>query len=370
LEIIEGLEPRLMLAGTPTYALTETFAATSLSASLVAGTTVHKTVTVDITNHGNTTLNAKCGTTVSFSLTSGTPGTIVFNLPEKLSIKPGHFQPITLPIAAIPDVTAGNYFLVVQITDPTGAISTVSSPSAGAIAAPTFGLSESLTSTTLPVSLVSGTALKANVKVKVTNGGNIPLTGKSTITLSASTTTGIPGTTIVSLPEKLSLGIGKSATVTLPITAIPALPDASYYLVVQVTDPHGVVTTTSTPGAGRIAAPFVDLTATFAPITQKALTSTVTITLTNTGNVADVTTLTEIFGFSTDAAGQVAAGSSSHVTTPKVTIPAGKSLTLRLTVWKQLAATSEAGTYYLTAKITDDSDITASAVSSTAVTKA
>jgi hypothetical protein len=357
--------PSLTVAA-PFFGLSEAITATTLPDVLVSGVKVNSTLKLKITDKGNVPLTGKTNVALYASPTTGAAETVIVSVPEKLSIGVGKSETITLSIAQIPAVAAGDYFLVIQVTDPQGVVSTTSSPSAGNIAAPAFGLSESITGTTLPVSLVSGTKTKATVTVTVKDGGNVPLTGVSTVSLSASLVSGVPGTVIVSLPEKLSIKVGKTGTVVLPITAIPPLIDGDYFLIVQVTGPDGVVSTTSTPGSGRISPPFVALTAKFAALTKSAITSGATITLTNTGNVADITTLTETFGFSTDALGLSAIGPSSHVTTPTITIPAGKSVTLKLTAWKPLAAGLAAGDYFLTATITDQSTISVTAVSGTA----
>jgi hypothetical protein len=77
----------------------------------------------------------------------------------------------------------------------------------------------------------------------VTNNGNVVSAGRSTVAIYLSPdTTATGGTLVRSDAEPIALKPGASRLLNLPLIALPALSDSSYYLVVVVTDPKKDVT--------------------------------------------------------------------------------------------------------------------------------
>jgi hypothetical protein len=94
------------------------------------------------------------------------------------------------------------------------------------------------------------------------------------------------------------------------------------------------------------------------------LTHGATLTVTNSGNFDDVTHLTAVVGFASDAAGQNILASGTGTVTPKViTIRAGRSTRVRVTGWQNVVFAALPSTFYYTVTLTDQLGDTMTAVS-------
>jgi hypothetical protein len=248
---------------------------------------------------------------------------------------------------------------------PSGIVDFSSTGPTFSVVAPFISLSESVSTVNLGQSIVSGAATKGSVKLVVTNHGNIPSSGLTTFNITASPASGVVGTTIISVTKKVTIPAGKSKTIVIPLTSIPVLANGQYYLVTQVTDPNSGVSVASS-GAVTIAAPFVALSAAFAPGSSAVLTLGATIIITNNGNIDDVAEFSALVGFSTDSAGVEAVPQVSQtIFTPVLHLKAGKSVAIHLNGWKSLKLGLTAGVqYYATVKLTDETSNSAFAVDS------
>jgi hypothetical protein len=203
------------------------------------------------------------------------------------------------------------------------------------------------------------------VILEITNSGNVASKGITPIDVTASTTSGVIGTTIATSGKSVAIMPGKTTKVTIPIKNIPDLASEDYFIVAQTTDPFaGGVSVATSVGTINIAAAFIRLSATLGPASLK---KGDTLTLTDNGNVIDPAgTITATFGFSTDAAGLVPVGGtvSAAVKSPKIAV--GKAAKIHLTAWSSiLSSLTLALPYYMTVTFDDGSGGTVLAVSTT-----
>jgi hypothetical protein len=175
------------------------------------------------------------------------------------------------------------------------------------------------------------------------------------------------GTVITSLSKTLNILPGKSAKVAVPIKSTPALAAGSYFIVTQITDPFASGTSiVSSTAAITVAAPFISLAAILGPANTK---TGDTITITNNGNIEDISVLNGVLGFSLDPAGTEPVGRTVTGATPVEHIGVHKSVKIHLTAWKSILSTLETGVpYYLTVRFTDATGNSGFAVSSTSFT--
>jgi hypothetical protein len=181
---------------------------------------------------------------------------------------------VSVPIKSLPASLNGTYSLFGQVTDASGDVADSSAGPSLTAAAPFIAFTPSIVKTTLPAPVVSSTNTHATVVLSITNGGNITSTGTSTIALylSSNQSAGAGATSLLSKPLHLAIAPGKSAKVTVAITSIPALAAGSYYLVAEVTDSSGDLTTAASSAPLTVAAPSVTLQS----ITVTGLPATVT----------------------------------------------------------------------------------------------
>jgi hypothetical protein len=204
----------------------------------------------------------------------------------------------------------------------------------------------------------------------ITNMGNIALKGKTTIELFASTTPDVPGTSINGISRVLSIRpSGGTVRVLVPFKALPQVPDNSYYIVANVTDPLGGTSISSSAGTTRIGAPVINLSLAFAMIPRDILTMGAPLLITNTGNVDDIGSFIAVIGFSTDLGGSDIVGTMAGTLSPaRLTVRAGTTVRVHVTGWStlfnQLASSIP---FFPTVTVTDANGNSASAVSGGAV---
>jgi len=347
--VIETLEARQMLsfsAGTTGTGITPTILSSTVPASIVAGAKFHGTLKLDLTDSLTTT---ETGYTVRvYASTSTTLDTttdpLVTSVVKTSSIKSAKTVPLTIPITTLPSTLPdGSYYLIAQTTDSAGNTDSAATGSTVTVAAAHIALSETVTPP-FTSALVGGAAAKGSVKVKITNNGNEISTGTTAIDLSFSTTPGVPGTSFATLNKRLSIPVGKSVTVAIPVKTIPVVPDGSYYVIASVSNPDGGVTVGSSPSTTLIATPFITLGATVSNITN--VKAGVTVVVTNSGNSVDSTRLTGTFGLASDSQGLDAVGGTATITSAKVNIQPGKSIKVHIKPSRAFISTLVPGTEY------------------------
>jgi hypothetical protein len=236
------------------------------------------------------------------------------------------------------------------------------------VQAQSVALVESFSRVTLPTTTgVAGQPVHASARVLITNDGNVPSRGPTGIILSAAdaTTGQDTGNAIATFTRTLLIRPGATVAVLVPITEYPTVPAAAYNLQVQVTDPFASnVSLAFSQTVFNIAEPFVQLSASFPRVTASNTKVGAALSLTNAGNVDDVSKFTAVIGFSTDAAGQnLVATGPGIVSIHPLRIPAGKTARLSVTGWKSLLGSVPAGSYYLTVTMSDATGNSAFAVS-------
>jgi hypothetical protein len=144
--------------------------------------------------------------------------------------------------------------------------------------------------TDLGSSLVAGSKTKATASITLTNTGNVESTGSTTVDLLVTPDgTVASGTAIRSLPETIALKPGMSKTIKVPLQTLPNVPNNSYHIVAELTDPQGNVTTVATTSTVVLAQAFITLTPALSVITPAAKgAGSVSLTITNMGNSVPV----------------------------------------------------------------------------------
>jgi FG-GAP-like repeat len=353
----------------PSIAFSESLITSTLLAQDVSGTKTSARVRFKVTNNGNILSEGKSDVQL-FVSPDGTAadGTLIRDVKMPIVLRPnGGSTFVTLPLLNLPAVGDGNYNVVVQITDPRSDVTQIATGGQYALAAPFVALSETLT-TTLGSPLVSGGKVNGSVTLAITNNGNVLSKGPTGIDITASTVSGVLGTTIKMLPQPVRIPPTKTVKVTERITSIPLLDNDNYFLVTQVTDPFaGGISIASSVNPIAIALPFVTLAATLLPVNNVLAGDTLSIT--NNGNVADLTSITATLGFSFDGEGAEPIGMTKAVLISKRSFKAGQTAKIHLSQWKSILSGLVSGVpYFLTVSITDQSGNNAAAVSPTSFT--
>jgi uncharacterized repeat protein (TIGR03803 family) len=277
---------------TGTSPLSPTVAKSSLPPSVIAGGTAHGVAVVDLTNTGSTAESGK----VTVDIYASNDGVIddssvlIGSISRKLNVKDGKTAKVTVPIKSLPASLDGNYSLLAKVIDSAGDAATSTTGPQLTAAAPFIAFSDTLISTNLGPSDVSGQKTHSFVKLKITNNGNIVSAGESSIAILASPdTSAADGTLIRSMTKAVKLKPGASRVVKVPLLSLPAVADGNYFLVAQVTDPNADVTTAASTGTYQLAAPFVSLVPSAASVAvARNGTATVKFTVTNNGNIAPI----------------------------------------------------------------------------------
>ena len=314
----------------------------TLTGSLISGTKIRAAVTVDETSQTGATGTV---TTNVYAVSSDGTLTLLGSVSKRMALKKGKPAAISVPITTTPASLSGTYTLEAQVLDLAGNPSVVAVPGTVKLAAPFIALSESFAKLTLPVAVVAGSPIKAAAVLKISNAGNIASTGPTTIGIYASPDGLIADATLIaSVTRKLSIKANGSASVTIPIGAIPASLNGNYKIVAQVTDPEANVTTASSGKTVDIAQPFISLSATVSTPKPVSLlpgkTTSVELTVKNTGNIASNSSATISIGLTSDGTTELP---GSATIARFVNIPAGKSVTLRLPL--TIPTTITAGIY-------------------------
>lgn len=326
--------------------LTPTILRSTLPATVVAGEASHAAVIVDVANAGSSTHTGTIATAIYASQDGqvNSSSILLGSTMYQPTIPADASVPVTVKIKSLPANLNGAYTLLAQVTDPSGTTTTSSSGPSLTAAAPFLAFSDTLLSTTLASADVSGQKTHATVRLNVTNNGNIASTGSSTVALYASPdATAADGTLIRSLAQPLALKPGANKTVTIALESLPAVINGEYYIVAQVTDPKGDVTSVPSAGEYELAAPFISLMPTLTEVTTFGQ---VKFSIVNQGNVVPVgnSTLTLLSSTTGSESGASIVLSRSI----ELPLPPGKPRAFGLHLTKaQLAMTTGAISFYL-----------------------
>jgi len=256
--------------------------------------------------------------------------------PTPTTPTPTPTTPTPTPTAPTPTPTAPTPTPTAPTPTPTTPTPTpVGTPNPTPVPLPTGTLGASIAGA-LPAAVVGGAKVKATASVTVSVPASKALTAPATVTLYISPAPSFTGSTQVGLPISVKIKAGRSKTFRVRLSAFPAVPDGTYYLLAAVKDPDGSVTGVAGPTL-KIAAPFVTtavaavrpLPATGIPGKRAGL----AMTLTDTGNVPASGTVTlTVLGNVTGGATQTLAAlplrvklkpDVPHAYRVKFTLPAG-----------------------------------------------
>jgi subtilase family serine protease len=304
----------------------------TLATSLVSGAKVKSVVTL---NETNTSANISSGTIVTNIFATSSDGTQVLlgTVSKKESLKASKRVAVSVPITTVPSTLVGTYVLQAQIVDPNGQNQIVNGTALTA-AAPFISLSEAITKLTLASAVIGGAKNKATATVKVTNTGNIPSAGVTTTRIYLSPDGTInSGEVINSVTKSLTIKPGASDLITVPLSQIPSTLMGKLDVLAEVTDPNAVRTFVNSGSQVTVASPFVDITGTVtAPVPATIAPNgsvSITLTLTNTGNIAAAGSARFIIGISPDGTTQYPGPTTLMKT---VNILPGKSLVEKLKI--------------------------------------
>ncbi|HEY2585649.1 MAG TPA: choice-of-anchor tandem repeat GloVer-containing protein [Tepidisphaeraceae bacterium] len=276
-------------------ALNASVARTTLPASIAGGTSAHGTATVDLSNPSSTAVRGVFTINV-YASSDGTidaAATKIGSISRTMQVARNGTDVLTVPVASFPTGSTGTYSVLAQVTDAAGDTSNASTGPTVTVAQPFVALAESFTGVTVPTALVSGGKTRGQATLKVTNGGNVTASGPVQFTLTLSPQSGGAGTTIASVTRRLAIPAGRSVLVSIPVSTVPGALDGTYTLAAQVTDPTGGMSSAAWSTPLVVSPPTVMLAAAvdaFKPTSLAAgatsLRGTVTLTVTNHGNIA------------------------------------------------------------------------------------
>jgi hypothetical protein len=118
-EVDSNSGPSLQVAA-PFIALSESFAALTLPATISAGARTRALAALNITNNGNVQASGPTTLSLYASGDGGVDGSamLIQSVVKTLRIKPGKSIRVSMPIRTFPSLAAGKYFIVAQVTDP------------------------------------------------------------------------------------------------------------------------------------------------------------------------------------------------------------------------------------------------------------
>jgi hypothetical protein len=247
----------------PSSGTSVTIARSTIPSSVVAGSSAHGTVTVDVHNTGSKAEKGKFVTNVYLSPDGMLDGSqmAIGSGSKSASIRAGGEVTQTIPIESLPvGLSSGTYTLLVQTTDPSGDSSVGPAGPTISIAAANIAFSEQLLKLSLPKSVLSGAAIHGSLSFRVVNSGNVTSFGSTSIAVFASSGSGIDDGLFLSTTRRLIVKPdGGSTTVTLLLTRAPAGLNGDYQIEVQLTDAQQHTTSVPSGSTVNIAPPTVAL---------------------------------------------------------------------------------------------------------------
>jgi len=225
--------------------LAPSITASTLPQALVAGSAPKGAVKVKISNASGATIKGR-STVALYATAAGTidgSAVLLGQVARSLTVKTGKSLIASIPIhAGAGALTPGSYILVARVTDPSGKTNDSAAGQTLTVAAPFVALSEVVSRSTIPASAAAGAKLHSAVTLTVANSGNVSTSGTTTAALFA-TTSGVIDSTAVQIATdvtRIRIKPGKSAHLTIRVTALPALAAGAYTIVGQITDSNGL----------------------------------------------------------------------------------------------------------------------------------
>ena len=236
-------------------------------------------------------------------------------------------------------------------------------------------LTPALGATTLPAAVLGGAKTNATATVDLTNSSAGTVSGPAKVQLYFSTTPVFDANAVLitTFTKSGNLKAAGVEALKIKLKAIPDVPNGSYYLLVNVTDPGGNTATTSSTGTTTIAAPFIALSETFSRLTIPAsvragakISAVASLTVTNNGNVASTgNTAIALYASPT---GTFSSGDTQLTSLNKpLVIKPGASKLVNLPL-KTVPAALPDGIYHVLAQVTDSKGDVTTAASSTTFT--
>ncbi|HEY1683318.1 MAG TPA: hypothetical protein VGG19_01025 [Tepidisphaeraceae bacterium] len=219
--------------------LQPSLAGATLPASIPLNSKLKLTVPVSIANSSTSAIKEKT-TTKLFLSVDGTQIPLATTA-KTLIINGNSTAAVDMKITKLPAAaTTGSYYLIASTTDASNTTLSMMSSAQIELADPTINFTTQFTSLNLTGALTAGSATKAKAVLSITNNGNIPSKGATTITLYASSDQTVASGTPITT-HKMSLTINPTATktVTIPLKKISAsLVTGTYFVIAQITDPE------------------------------------------------------------------------------------------------------------------------------------
>jgi cyclophilin family peptidyl-prolyl cis-trans isomerase len=273
--------------------LTPVTGKSTVPATIVAGNAASGSTVVTVTNSLTTPAKGTITVDVYASTTGILDGSAVLVGTAKKAVKlaAGGSAAVGVPVKIkAGTLPAGTYTLLSQTVDTAANLSTAVTGPALTVAPAVVTFTAAVTRLTTPATaVVAGAKTKAAAVVNIANGGNVPSTSPVTISLYASADgTVADGTLIRTVPFKVAIKQGKSASITVPLSAYPSVADGTYSIVAAITDGAGHTATAVSGSAVAIDAAFVQLAATKTAGPRTAVagkSATVTVSFVNNGNV-------------------------------------------------------------------------------------
>lgn len=323
----------------PANAVATSTALTSSAPSAASNTSVTLTATVTASAPGPVPTG-----TVSFTLDGNVLGTSPVG-----SGGVATFTSSSLPL--------GDDSIVASYSGDSANAASTSQPFAQTITAPLTTV-PTIAKSTLPKSIVAGSAMHGVVTIDVSNGTGAAIKGKMTIAIFASAGGQSSSVLLAQMSKTLNVLTTKAAVASVPIHLVASqLPAGDYTIFARVTDPSGNVNDSAPGPTLTAAAPFIALSETVAKSTLPASATggsktngAVSLVITNNGNIS-TTGNTTITLFAT-ASGTVDTASVQLATAPlKSHIKPSKTghATVKL---KQFPAIP-VGSYTVVAQVTD-----------------
>ena len=282
----------------------------NLAAALVTRTTYHGSARIKITNSSSATIKglAVLNVFASGDITLDDDSVNIGSAKLKVSIKPGASITVGVPLKITAGLLSqGNYKLVAQTVDPTKNLTTADSATSFVLADPFVQLTQVFSKLVLPSIAVKGDKTTAVALIKITNSGNVTSKGETPVSIYASQDGTVGnGSLLNTVRPKLSIPVGKSVTVAVPLKNYAVSNSGEYSIVAQVTDPTGGISTTVSNSTIDLESPTIDLAGGIDALPAKAKIGSsmlVTIDVTNNGNVVAKGPLQIAFSSSTAADG-------------------------------------------------------------------
>lgn len=325
----------------------------------------------DIQEKGTVVLNVYASDNGQFD--SGDP--LVDSVSRQINLAAGASAHVSITLNKVLPGTLGlgTDTLILEAVDPAGNSQVNLTGGSFTYAQPRYSLSESFGKAP-PPAVVSSTKTTAAIQLEVTDNGNVPLAGPCSISLSLSpVATSAPGTLVITVKRNLTIRLGQTGQVNVPLQSIPALASGSYYFVATVTDPLGQATTAESSFASVVAAPLVSLSETFTGTTLPTsivggikTSAAATLLVTNLGNIVPPGPVTiDLFA----SANQSIIGATMiNSVTRTLNVQPGASI--RVAMPLGTLANLAPGKYYLLAQVTDSTGGTSLAATASPLTVA